>query len=69
MTNERPCFACASFHVDPNTGMETCRRPGIDWRWMVYLALWCARQEGSACGPEGRLFQPVLATAGDIHDR
>lgn len=62
MTNERPCFACAYRRVGPMSGWEYCGADypvdSVTYGVMPFCDAW--RQQGGACGPEGRLFQPLL---------
>lgn len=51
---DRPCFACARFYVDPETGSPACRTETDSS--IITLALPFARSEGASCGPEGRRF-------------
>lgn len=64
MTDERPCFACAYRRVGPMSGWEYCGAglPSADFAIESQQYCHSERQQGGQCGPEGRLFQPVLAT-------
>lgn len=61
--NERPCFGCGHRRHGPMSGWEYCSAGMEPERQRFDAMPFCGamRGPGGACGPDARLFAPVLS--------